>query len=95
LIDLDTIRQKGGKVVYAWAIEGDIDTSTMTSNFIELDWPPFSGRKKRFPEVDRWVYFGPSEARRHMKETQIPLLERSEAALGTVAAPDQTNRPSR
>jgi len=84
LIDLGSIRQKGGKIVYAWAIEGDIDTATMTSNFIEFPWPPFSGRVKRFPEVDKWVYFGPDEARRHMKETQIPLLERLDQALSAI-----------
>ena len=81
LIDLGSIRQRSGKLVYAWAVEGDLDTSTMSSNMIELDWPPFSGRKKRFPEVDKWVYCGPEEARSHIKETQIPLLERLEAAL--------------
>jgi predicted NUDIX family NTP pyrophosphohydrolase len=81
LIDLGSIRQKGGKIVYAWAVEGDIDTATMSSNFIEFEWPPFSGRKKRFPEVDRWVYFDPEQARRHIKETQIPLLDRLDEAL--------------
>ena len=81
LIELGSIRQKSGKIVYAWAVEGDLDTSTMSSNYIELDWPPFSGRKKRFPEVDRWVYYGPEEARTHMKDTQIPLLDRLVSAL--------------
>ena len=81
LIELGSIRQKGGKVVYAWAVEGDIDPATMTSNFIEFEWPPFSGRVKRFPEVDRWVYYGPQEARAHIKETQISLIDRLEAAL--------------
>ncbi len=84
LIDLGSIRQKGGKIVYAWAIEGDIDTATMSSNFIEFTWPPFSGRVKRFPEVDKWVYFGPDEARRHMKETQHPLLDRLDLALSAM-----------
>jgi predicted NUDIX family NTP pyrophosphohydrolase len=53
----------------------------MTSNFIEFDWPPFSGQMKRFPEVDKWVYYGPEDARAHIKEAQIPLLDRLEAAL--------------
>jgi predicted NUDIX family NTP pyrophosphohydrolase len=83
LIDLGSIRQKGGKIVYAWAVEGDIDPGTMSSNFIEFEWPPFSGKIKRFPEVDTWVYYGPEEARRHIKETQIPLLDRLEAALSS------------
>lgn len=91
-IELGSIRQKSGKTVYAWAVEGDIDPATMSSNFIELNWPPFTGRKKRFPEVDQWAYFGPEDARRHMKETQIPLLERLEIAL---SAGSPTERPSR
>jgi predicted NUDIX family NTP pyrophosphohydrolase len=85
LIDLGSIRQKSGKTVYAWAVEGDLDTATMSSNFIELDWPPFSGRKMRFPEVDKWVYYGPQAARSHMKETQIPLLDRLDEALALEA----------
>ena len=91
------IRQKSGKIVYAWAVGGDIDTATMSSNFIELQWPPFSGRKKSFPEVDKWVYFGPEQARLHIKPTQAPLLDRLDAALAAPAdgaaepdaAPDQ------
>lgn len=92
LIDLGSIRQKSGKIVYAWAVEGDIDTATMSSNFIEFDWPPFSGRKKRFPEVDKWVYFDPAEARRHIKETQAPLLERLDAVLSTSQPPGRPPR---
>ncbi len=101
LIDLGWIRQKGGKTVYAWAIEGDIDPATMSSNFIEFEWPPFSGRQKRFPEVDRWVYFGPEEARLRIKETQIPLLDRLDEALspearspGAPGAPDESRLPA-
>jgi predicted NUDIX family NTP pyrophosphohydrolase len=92
LIELGWIRQKGGKVVYAWAVEGDIDPATMTSNFIEFEWPPFSGKIKRFPEVDRWVYFGPEEARAHIKETQIPLIDRLEAALPGNQTEDPASR---
>ena len=92
LIDLGSIQQKGGKIVYAWAVEGDIDTATMSSNFIEFEWPPFSGRKKRFPEVDKWVYYGPDDARLHIKETQSPLLDRLDAAL---AGADVAGGPAR
>jgi predicted NUDIX family NTP pyrophosphohydrolase len=90
MIELGSIRQKGGKIVYAWAVEGDIDPATMTSNFIEFEWPPFSGKIKRFPEVDRWVYYGPEDARAHIKEAQIPLIDRLEAALSG----DQTKDPA-
>jgi predicted NUDIX family NTP pyrophosphohydrolase len=58
----------------------------MTSNFIEFEWPPFSGKIKRFPEVDQWVYYGPDDARAHIKETQIPLLDRLDEALGGAPA---------
>ncbi len=81
LIDLGSIRQRGGKVVFAWAVEADLDSATMSSNFIELEWPPFSGRVKRFPEVDKWVYFRHEEARFKIKETQIPLLNRLDDIL--------------
>jgi predicted NUDIX family NTP pyrophosphohydrolase len=81
LIELGSIRQRSGKVVHAWAVEGDLDTSTMSSNMIEFPWPPFTGRIKSFPEIDKWVYFDMPDARRHMKETQIPLLDRLETAL--------------
>jgi predicted NUDIX family NTP pyrophosphohydrolase len=87
LIDLGSIRQKSGKIVYAWAVEGDIDPASMSSNDVELEWPPFSGRKKRFPEVDKWVYFDPSGARLHIKETQRPLLDRLDEALAGDRAP--------
>jgi predicted NUDIX family NTP pyrophosphohydrolase len=92
LIELGSIRQKGGKIVYAWAVEGDIDPATMTSNFIEFEWPPFSGKIKRFPEVDRWVYYGPEDARAHIKETQIPLIDRLQAALSGDQPEDPASR---
>jgi predicted NUDIX family NTP pyrophosphohydrolase len=92
LIELGSIRQKGGKIVYAWAVEGDIDPATMTSNFIEFEWPPFSSKVKRFPEVDRWVYYGPEDARAHIKEAQIPLIDRLEAALSGNQTEDPASR---
>jgi predicted NUDIX family NTP pyrophosphohydrolase len=94
LIPLGSITQKGGKVVHAWAIEGDIDPATMTSNMIEFSWPPFT-RKKQWPEVDKWVYFGREDARRYMKDTQIPLLDRLEAALASRSALPSARRSTR
>ena len=84
LIELGSIRQKSGKIVHAWAIEGDIDPATMTSNVISIPWPPFTGRQTTFPEIDKWVYYGPEQARLHIKATQVPLLDRLDAALGAV-----------
>jgi predicted NUDIX family NTP pyrophosphohydrolase len=87
LIPLGWIRQKSGKIVHAWAVEGDIDTSTMRSNMIELRWPPF-GKRRSWPEVDRWVYYAEAEARYYIKDTQAPLLDRLYEVLSEkVAAP--------
>ena len=80
-IELRSIVQKGGKVVHAWAIEGDLDPANAMSNTFELSWPPGTGQRQHFPEIDRVEWFGPDEARGKIKETQIPLLDRLEAAL--------------
>ena len=82
LLDLGSIVQKGGKVVHAWAIEGDLDPAKARSNTFEMEWPPRSKRTASFPEIDRVAWFDPVEARIRIKETQIPLLERLEAVLG-------------
>jgi predicted NUDIX family NTP pyrophosphohydrolase len=82
-IALGTIVQKGGKVVYAWAIEGDLDPATARSNEFELEWPPRSGRRESFPEVDRVAWFAPPEARRRLKPTQIPFVDRLIAAVAS------------
>jgi predicted NUDIX family NTP pyrophosphohydrolase len=85
LIDLGRVRQKGGKVVYAWAAEGDLDPAQATSNTFSFEWPPFSGRMKTYPEIDRVDWFAPEEARRRLKEAQLPLLDRLEAVLASGA----------
>ena len=79
--ELGSIVQKGGKVVYAWAIEGDLDPAGAQSNEIDIEWPPRSGRRRRFPEIDRVEWFAPAEARRRIKETQAPFIDRLESAL--------------
>jgi predicted NUDIX family NTP pyrophosphohydrolase len=86
LLDLGSITQKGGKVVHAWAAEGDLDPASAHSNTFEMEWPPRSGEIRAFPEIDRVAWFGPAEARARIKDAQIPLLERLEAALGLGAA---------
>jgi predicted NUDIX family NTP pyrophosphohydrolase len=75
-IDLAEITQKGGKVVVAWALEGDLDPLTAHSNTFPYEWPPKSGRYITVPEIDRVDWFAPDEARRRVKETQIPLIDR-------------------
>jgi predicted NUDIX family NTP pyrophosphohydrolase len=82
VMDLGTIVQKGGKVVFAWAVEGDLDPAAAVSNTFEMEWPPKSGRTAAFPEIDRVAWFDGAEARVRVKDAQIPLLERLETALG-------------
>jgi predicted NUDIX family NTP pyrophosphohydrolase len=86
-IALGTIVQKGGKVVHAWAIEGDLDPATARSNVFELEWPPRSGRRETFPELDRVEWFAPAEARRRLKPAQIPFVDRLIAAMAGESAP--------
>jgi len=81
LLPLGSIVQKGGKEVYAWAAEGALDPAAAHSNLFTMSWPPGSGRLESYPELDRVEWFGLEEARRRVKETQIPLLDRLEAAL--------------
>jgi predicted NUDIX family NTP pyrophosphohydrolase len=81
LLDLGSITQKGGKVVHAWAVDGDLDPETARSETFEMEWPPRSGRIQSFPEIDRVAWFDPDEARRRIKDTQIPLIDRLVEAL--------------
>jgi predicted NUDIX family NTP pyrophosphohydrolase len=80
-IDLGTVTQRGGKVVHVWAVEGDLDTSTVVSNEFEMEWPPHSGSRQRFPEVARAEWASPEEARRMLFPAQTPFVDRLEAAL--------------
>jgi predicted NUDIX family NTP pyrophosphohydrolase len=74
-VRLEPIRQKGGKVVEAWAVCGGFDVTALKSNQFELEWPPRSGRRQSFPEVDRAAWFGMAEARRKILPSQLPLLD--------------------
>ena len=71
---LESIKQPGGKVVYAWSLEGDIDSSAIHSNTFSMEWPPRSGKVREFPEVDRGAWFDVAAARRKILPGQIPLL---------------------
>ena len=75
-VELGEIRQKGGKLVEAWALEGDLDPATASSNTFPLEWPPRSGRWMTVPEIDRVDWFAPDAARRRIKDTQIPFIDR-------------------
>lgn len=68
--------QAGGKRVSAWAVEGDFDPATLVSNVVEREWPPRSGRRTRFPEVDRAQWFSPDEARQKINAAQRVFIDR-------------------
>jgi predicted NUDIX family NTP pyrophosphohydrolase len=80
-LDLGWIKQAGGKIVSAWAFEGDCDPAKMISNTCEVEWPPRSGRLIEIPEADRGAWFSIDEAKEHIKSTQIPLIDRLVKAL--------------
>ncbi|HZP20023.1 MAG TPA: NUDIX domain-containing protein [Bauldia sp.] len=80
-LPLGSFRQPGGKVVTAFAAQGDLDPTKLTSNMFDLEWPPKSGRIARFPEVDRGAWFGLKEAEIRLLKGQTPIL----AALRSAA----------
>jgi predicted NUDIX family NTP pyrophosphohydrolase len=78
---LGEARQKGGKVVKAWAVEGDCDPDMLRSNTFKMEWPPHSGELREFPEVDRASWFTLAEARQKLLKSQLPFLDNLEALL--------------
>jgi predicted NUDIX family NTP pyrophosphohydrolase len=74
-IPLTPIKQKGHKQVYAWALEGDIDAEKVKSNFFEMEWPPKSGKKQQFPEVDRAAWFDIATAKEKINASQAALVD--------------------
>ncbi|MBX9778406.1 MAG: NUDIX domain-containing protein [Xanthobacteraceae bacterium] len=74
--DLGDVAQAGRKIVRAFALEGDFDVARLQSNTFEIEWPPKSGRRRSFPEVDRAGWFPPDEARRKIVAGQRPFIER-------------------
>jgi predicted NUDIX family NTP pyrophosphohydrolase len=82
LTDIGEIRQLGGKVVRAWAAEGDFDPATLESNLFTLEWPPRSGRSQQFPEVDRAAWFDLDEANERILAAQAPFLQRVQELVG-------------
>jgi predicted NUDIX family NTP pyrophosphohydrolase len=75
LLELGSIRQKSGKLVLAWAFEGNGDPSELVSNTCEIEWPPRSGKRMVIPEVDRGDWFSLDRARRFLRIEQTPLLD--------------------
>jgi predicted NUDIX family NTP pyrophosphohydrolase len=80
-IPLGELVQRGGKIVTAFALEGDFDPAELKCNLFELEWPPRSGRQASFPEVDRAQWFAPAEARRKILPSQSAFIERLLAAI--------------
>ena len=71
---LEPIRQKGGKIVHAWAVEGELDAGQMRSNSFEMEWPPRSGKRQTFPEIDMGAWFSVQEALEKINPGQIGLI---------------------
>lgn len=80
-LELGEVAQKGGKRVLAWALEGDLDADAIVSNTFEIEWPPRSGRRRAFPEIDRAAWVLPDVARARLVAAQVELVDRLEAAL--------------
>ena len=82
-VALAPIRQRGGKIVLAWAVERDMPLEGLTSNDFTMEWPPRSGRMHSFPEVDRYAWFPLDEARTRINEAQRALLDELAARLAS------------
>jgi predicted NUDIX family NTP pyrophosphohydrolase len=80
-IPLKSVRQKGGKIVHAWAFAGDCDPRAIRSNTFTLEWPPKSGRRQEFPEIDRAEFFDLETARKKIKMGQEGLIAELETIL--------------
>lgn len=76
LISLGTVKHKSGKLVHAWALEGDCDPVAVKSNTFEIEWPPRSGKKQTFPEIDRAAFFTLAAAEKKMHPTEFEFLTR-------------------
>jgi predicted NUDIX family NTP pyrophosphohydrolase len=79
--ELSPVQLKSGKIIYAWAVEGDIDHQMIISDHFEMEWPPKSGRMQSFPEVDRAAWFEPAIAKIKLNPAQIKLIEQLEHFL--------------
>jgi len=80
-IKLKPVTLKSGKTVHAWAVEGDIDHETIFSNLFEMEWPPKSGKKQSFPEIDRAAWFVIGEAKEKVNPAQAALIDELDLLL--------------
>ena len=79
---LESLKQRGGKIVHAWAVEADCDASQIRSNLFSIEWPPKSGRFQKFPEVDRAQWFNIPEAQKRIVAGQRGFIDQLVSALG-------------
>ena len=80
-IELIPVKQKSGKVIYAWAVQGNFNPAEIKSNTFEIEWPPKSGTKKAFPEIDKAAWFTIDEAKKKIIEGQVSLIVELESNL--------------
>ena len=80
-LSLGSVKNKSGKSIYAWALEGDFEPSTLHSNTFSIEWPPRSGKQREFPEVDRAAFFSFEAAAIKIHSAELPLLGRLQSAL--------------
>jgi predicted NUDIX family NTP pyrophosphohydrolase len=93
-LPLGEARQPSGKVVTAWAFEGDCSAKDVRSNTFSMEWPPKSGRRQHFPEVDRAEWFGMEEARTRILQGQIVFLDRLEQRFFLGARAEAEKKPN-
>lgn len=94
-VPLEPLKQRGGKLVHAWAVRGDIDASSICSNTFAIEWPPRSGRTQEFPEVDRGAWFDLPAARQKLLAGQQGFIDQLRDRLGLQDAPPRIDAPSR
>jgi len=90
-IDLGNAKQSSGKVIYAWAIEADLDIRQAKSNIFEMEWPPKSGKRQSFPEADKFAWFSVAAAKQKLVKGQVPLLEQLIRVLGVASEEPATD----
>lgn len=100
-LELGSVKQKGGKIVHAWAFSGDLEEGfELASNTFEMEWPPHSGKTQRFPEVDRASFFSMEQAREKINAAQavfldrlIELLDSGQSAGGQISTESRPRNP--
>lgn len=87
---LGVVKMKSGKIIHAWAAEGDLDTAHVRSNTFTVEWPPRTGQQQEYPEVDRAIWAGPTKAAKKLNPVQAEFVGRLAVILGIAGAPEQT-----